>query len=213
MKFLVEELGVDVNARDQNGYNALPVGDTVLRTTIDSEQVDTVMRDGSVPQDEKPLVSPRAAAPGAEVAVQWTALAPDSTIMIGFGGLGSGYEIVGESPTDANGDFSVAVPVPSWAESGGTHFFFVGYTDGQPVGISDVFHVTDTDGTLRLEGRITDEGVECTAMRSENDDLYTLTGDIGALSPGDSVVVEGTIAEMSVCQQGLTIAVTEIRGR
>ena len=174
---------------------------------------DAVMQDGPVLQDDKPMVSPRAGAPGSEVTVQWTGLAPDGTVVIGFGGLGSGYEIVGESPTDANGDFLVAVPVPSWAERGGTHFFFVGYADGQPVGISDVFHVTDAEGTLRLEGRITDEGVECTAMRSENDDLYTLTGDIGAPSPGDGVVVEGTIAEMSVCQQGLTIAVTEIRDR
>ena len=45
------------------------------------------MRDGSVRQDDKPAVSLRAGAPGSEVTVEWTGLAPDGTIVIGFGGL------------------------------------------------------------------------------------------------------------------------------
>ncbi|MEE8146829.1 MAG: hypothetical protein V3T24_04435 [Longimicrobiales bacterium] len=170
------------------------------------------MRDGSVRQEAKPSVSPRGGPPGTEVTVRWTGLSPDSAILIGFGGLGSGYEIVGESGTDANGDFSHTVRVPAWAERDESHFFFVAYEDGQPRGISDAFHVTGPDGTLRLEGRITDEGVACTAMRGENDELYMLVGETERLSPGDRVVVEGTIADASACQQGLAIAVTEIRG-
>ena len=74
------------------------------------------MADGSVRQEAKPTVSPRGGPVGTEVTVQWTALAPNSAILIGFGGLGSGFEIVGETETDANGDFSQAVRVPGWAE-------------------------------------------------------------------------------------------------
>ena len=169
------------------------------------------MNDSPVPQGAKPSISPQGGPTGTDVMVWWSGMAPDSAVVIGFGGLGSGYEIVGESHTDANGNFSQSVTVPSWAERDASHFFFVGYADGQPTGISEAFHVTGPDGTLRLEGRITDEGVECTAMRGEHDELYTLVGDLGDLSPGDRVVVAGTIAEMSTCQQGLTIAVTEIQ--
>ena len=65
-------------------------------------------------------------------------------------------------------------------------------------------------GTIRVRGRLTEEGVECPALRSEDGKLYTLAGELQGFGPGDQVVVEGTVAEMSICMQGTTISVAKI---
>lgn len=66
------------------------------------------------------------------------------------------------------------------------------------------------DGLVTIKGRLTDEGVECPAMRDEVGILYTLSGDLGGFGPGDQVCVRGRPVEMSICQQGVTIAVVSI---
>ena len=68
-----------------------------------------------------------------------------------------------------------------------------------------------SDGTLQRTGRITEEGVECLAMRDEDEFLYTLVGNLDGLSAGDSVVVEARYVEVSACQQGTTLEVIESR--
>ena len=67
-----------------------------------------------------------------------------------------------------------------------------------------------SDGLMTIRGRLTDEGVECPAMRDEQGILYTLSGDLGSFRPGDQVCVRGRTVEMSICQQGVTIAVVSI---
>ncbi len=64
--------------------------------------------------------------------------------------------------------------------------------------------------TICIKGKLTDEGVECQALRTENDELYTLVGDLKGFGVGDNVCVSGTIAEISFCMQGTTIAVSWI---
>ncbi len=66
------------------------------------------------------------------------------------------------------------------------------------------------EGVVRIEGTLTNEGVECSAMRGEGGELYTLAGDFAGPNPGDRVCVEGTVAEFSTCQQGTTIDVERI---
>lgn len=66
---------------------------------------------------------------------------------------------------------------------------------------------------LRVEGRITDEGVECPALRSADNTLYTLAGAPDWVRPGLQVVVTGTVAEMSFCQQGTTLSVKSVERR
>jgi len=61
-----------------------------------------------------------------------------------------------------------------------------------------------------IRGHLTDEGIECPALRGENGVLYTLSGDTGRLEVGDEVCVCGTVAEVSFCMQGTTITVTRI---
>ena len=61
--------------------------------------------------------------------------------------------------------------------------------------------------TICKKGKLTNEGVECQAFRVDADELFTLTGDLGAFQNGDEVLVCGTIVANSLCQQGTTIDV------
>ncbi len=64
---------------------------------------------------------------------------------------------------------------------------------------------------LVIRGTLTSEGVECPAMRGDDGTLYTLASrDTHGFNVGDKVCVRGRRAEMSFCQQGITIAVTSI---
>lgn len=68
----------------------------------------------------------------------------------------------------------------------------------------------DQKDTVVVVGTLTDEGVECQALRQDGtNELYTLTKN-GGFSVGDHVKVTGTIAEVSFCQQGITINVQTI---
>ena len=67
------------------------------------------------------------------------------------------------------------------------------------------------DNTVTIIGTVTDEGVECPAIRTDRNELYTIAGgDRNVLRPGVRVRVTGTIAEMSICQQGTTISATKV---
>jgi hypothetical protein len=66
------------------------------------------------------------------------------------------------------------------------------------------------DGQLLLEGELTDEGVECQAFRSDDGELYTLTGDTGDFTTGERVRIVATPVDVSTCQQGQTVEIVEI---
>lgn len=74
-------------------------------------------------------------------------------------------------------------------------------------------HDTDPDEDLfvTVTGRVTDEGVECTAIRGRDGRLYTLAGNAEHLRPGDRVEVVGRRAEASFCMQGITLEVRRLR--
>jgi hypothetical protein len=70
---------------------------------------------------------------------------------------------------------------------------------------------TESSGELTVIGKLTAEGVECKALREDGTNkLYTLAGNTGGFTSGDHVKVVGTIAEISHCMQGTTIAVKSI---
>jgi hypothetical protein len=64
--------------------------------------------------------------------------------------------------------------------------------------------------SITVTGKLTNEGVECKAMRGDDGKLYTLTGDLKGFKPGDRVKVTGRVAEMSSCMQGTTLGVEKI---
>jgi hypothetical protein len=65
-------------------------------------------------------------------------------------------------------------------------------------------------GETRVTGTLTAEGIECVAMQGDDGQLYTLAGNTMPFQPGDRVAVEGRIAEVSFCMQGVTIEVSAI---
>lgn len=105
--------------------------------------------------------------------------------------------LAGCAPDDGTGDATTPEPAETPADTGEE-------TMEEP---------TPADGAeqLLLEGRLTDEGVECPAFRNDEDDeLYTLTGDLGDFAPGDRVRIVAVPMELSTCMQGITVNVIEI---
>jgi hypothetical protein len=159
-------------------------------------------------------VSPRAAAPGEAVTIRAGGFSPNATVSVGIGLPRSEYEVVAQARANAGGDVATAVRLPGWVERGQGYVFVLDEAGSQNRATSGLVHVTTPEGRIRLRGRLTDEGVECRAMRTLlTDELYTLAGDTERFSAGDEVVVEGTIAEMSICMQGTTVSVSSIRAR
>jgi hypothetical protein len=162
-------------------------------------------------QDRGWEMSRRGGPAGTDVSIALRDLPPDTPVLLGFGGVGSPHEILVSTVTDEDGVMTAEARVPTWVEPGVAYLFYMAYADQRPVLFSEPFLVTGPDGVVRLEGTITDEGTTCVAMRGPHDELFTLGGDLGNLAPGDRVVVVATIAEMSLCMQGLTLAVREVR--
>lgn len=65
--------------------------------------------------------------------------------------------------------------------------------------------------SVQVTGVLTDEGVECRALRGDDGQLYTLTGDLGDFQTGDRVRVVGKVAERTFCGQGTTLEVQNIK--
>jgi len=59
-------------------------------------------------------------------------------------------------------------------------------------------------------GILTDEGVECQALRTLTQNLFTLVGDMKGLQTGDMVMATGIKAKASICMQGTTIELRNI---
>ena len=64
--------------------------------------------------------------------------------------------------------------------------------------------------TMKIQGQLTSDGVECPAMKADNGTTYTLLGDLKGFKAGDRVIVEGTPVEISFCMQGTTLKVVQI---
>ena len=64
---------------------------------------------------------------------------------------------------------------------------------------------------VRIAGTLTDEGVECQALETDNGTVYTLIGNLRDFEVGDRVRVVGKVAEVSICQQGTTLEILNIR--
>ena len=75
---------------------------------------------------------------------------------------------------------------------------------------NEVAHRSKHRRTFHITGVITNEGVECPALRGDDGRLYTLGGRFDDLQPGERVRVIGRRAEASFCMQGTTIEVRRI---
>ena len=65
-------------------------------------------------------------------------------------------------------------------------------------------------GFICVRGTLTDEGVECQALRGDDGQLYTLLGDLQGHKIGEEVIVCGNVVQISFCMQGTTISISWI---
>lgn len=158
-------------------------------------------------QEIEPLHGPR----GTMVTVYTENLPLQAKVHVGVGATRTGFEALSEGEQGMWGEVSGAIAIPETAPYDRALLIVAFDAIFAPIGLSDPFHVTRADGTLERTGRITDEGVECLAMRDGDEFLYTLVGNTDGLSDGDLVVVEARYVEMSACQQGTTLEVIESR--
>lgn len=156
-------------------------------------------------------ISPQSGSHGAEVTIRASGFEPQARVGIGIGPPQSEYDIIDHVTADARGEVVTSLTVPSWTEVGRDYLFVARAPDGNDV-ISSEFRVTDadSDGVTRVIGELTDEGVECPALRADDGTLYTLAGDTGSFQTGDRVQVEGRVSQMSICMQGTTLEVERI---
>ena len=66
------------------------------------------------------------------------------------------------------------------------------------------------EAPVTISGLLTREGVECQALRTDGGELFTLVGDLKGFRAGQRVRVTGQRLELSTCQQGITLRVSNI---
>ena len=158
-------------------------------------------------------VSPRSGRAGTVVTLRATGMPAITPVRIGLGATEVGFEEIGQAMTTDGGELSLTVTVPSWTRPNLTHVFIVFDFYFVPIAVSDEFFVLAPDGTVVRQGRITNAVGDCSAPALLTDEgvLYTLVGDLSGFEAGDRVIVEGGIAESTLCPQGATIEVLRIR--
>jgi LysM repeat protein len=165
-------------------------------------------------------VSADAAAPGETVRLRATGFPPFTDVVVGVGPANSEYDVVSRGlRTSPDGALRTTAALPDAADPGEDWVFVVATPDARTKALSAPVAVTQagrpdrdepTDDRVVVRGRLTDEGVECPALRAEDGTLYTLAGDTGRFGPGDLVRAEGAVAEMSTCMQGTTLALDRL---
>lgn len=155
-------------------------------------------------------VDPMSGPPGTMVQIYTENLPVQARVHVGVGAIGSGFEALAEAHQEQWGEVTASVAVPDYTSWEQPVVFIIFNGIFSPIGISDPFHVTNADGLIRRRGEITVEGAGCVTMRDADSFLYSLTGDVDRLEPGDEVVVEGRITETSTCMQGSTLQVVRV---
>lgn len=147
------------------------------------------------------------AAPGSSVSVRANGFTPGTTLEIGLGQPRSEYSVVAEVTADARGRAETTVEVPDWTNRGEPYVVVVTEPDHDPRVTSEPFVVGEAGDPIRVHGEVTDEGVECPAIRGPFGTLYTLAVSGFDHAPGTELMIEGRIAGASTCMQGTTIEV------
>ncbi len=168
---------------------------------------------------EVPLVEPSVEVtvdrpePGAELWVETDGFPPRAVIEVGVGPVASEYEVIARTEAGENGAGQTLARLPADAEAGAEWVVVARVPETGIKAVSEPFEITGTaggKGTVQVLGILTDEGVECQALRSDKGLLYTLAGDLGDAGPGDRVRVIGDPVEMSTCMQGTTLRVESL---
>lgn len=164
------------------------------------------------PAPTRVAISPSAGPPGTPVTVTASGFPPGAQVHVGAGRAQSEYDVLERTAVDDQGRLRTTVELPAFADAREEWVFVVSTPDHRVEARSERFDVRpgepgDDGDLVSVQGTVTGEGVECPVLRTSEGELYSLTGDLGDLGPGDRVRVEGTVAEVSICMQGTTLQV------
>ena len=157
--------------------------------------------------------TPTSGPPGTVVTVHWQSLPALTPVRLGLGALHVGFESLKDILTDQSGAFTDTIVIPQWARSNRAHSLLVQDFYFRPLALSTNFLVTDPDGTLSREGRMTAGTNGCAGLVGEEEERYNLIGDVQGLELGARVIARGTLADPYACGEGkdVTIRITNIR--
>lgn len=158
-------------------------------------------------QMAKPQLSVPGGGPGTKVTVTMKNLAIGDSIEIGFGTFAE-HQILpsADRQVDRTGAFTGTVTIPSDAITG-PHYFFVAHLNGSPMGVSEAFLVTRADGTVRVRGQVSAAGA-CVTLKGLQDELYALSGKIGAPEVGAKLSVDAKLGARKGSCAGVPLEVT-----
>lgn len=157
------------------------------------------------------VVAPSPVIAGGEAQLVAGGLPGGATVTIAAGPSVAEATRLADVATSDRGTLAASVPVPDTAEPGSSLIFVIETADQRLRLVSDPVPVVDAADVVTVTGTLSNEGVECPALRGDDGTLYTLTPrDLGQFAPGDRVRVSGTKAEISTCMQGTTLVVQSI---
>ena len=157
-------------------------------------------------QDVAPMYGPA----GTEVQIFTENLPLQAKVHLGIGATRTGFEALIEAEQGMWGEVGGTITIPETAPWDRAVLLVAFDAIFAPIGLSRPFTVTRADGIFQRTGEISDEGVECLAMRDGDGFLYSLIGNTDGLEAGQSVVLQGRYVEASICMQGITMEVVEI---
>lgn len=178
------------------------VGDVVL-----------VPRDFVPVRRERLVMSSHAGPPGTEVELRGHGFRPYARLRVLVGRSPYNLYRIDRVRADRRGRVNIAVALPEWARPGRRVFFALQTIDGQSRAVAGPFRVIGRPSgaeRLNVTGTLIRGGVECPLLRADNGRVYSLAGDTGGFGLGDRVLVEGRLAEVSICMQGPTLQVRRI---
>ena len=158
-------------------------------------------------------IDPASGPADSEITITGRGFEPGTRVRLLIGRRPDNLEVTERLRADARGRVSAAIELPEWARPGREIYFALQARDGGERVVAEPFRVArrqDQPERLSLTGTITNRGVECPVMRGDNGRTYSLTGNLQGYRAGDRVLVEGRVAEASICQQGTTIEIRRI---
>jgi hypothetical protein len=192
---------------------ATALGPVLALTACQAELDLPAPGDPAPPADAEVTVNVSTAQPGAEIPIEARGFEPGTEVDLGMGMPDSDYGVIRRATTDGQGRLEATVVVPDWAMRGHPYVVVVDDPNAAPRAVSDPFVVGGPGDRVTVVGTLTDEGVECPAVRDRAGTLYTLVGLEQDWGPGTEVQLEGRIVEVAICMQGTTLEVESIQRR
>lgn len=168
--------------------------------------------DPAVPGVDRPTsVSPWSGPPGTKVTVRGELLPALTPVHVALGGTRTGFEALTLALTTRYGELEETVEIPEWARRDRAHRFIIFDAYFAPLATSALFHVTDPDGTVLRVGRVVESRDGCVALDGDDEERYSLYGDLNGVAVGDRLELEAVILEDTPCAGGVPIRVLEFQ--